>query len=474
MKNNLHVFCVFLLILVVFQACTRQTADSALKVITKADIRGAVNAARNGDVAAITKWLASGGDPDCYDRDGWTPLLAGAVHGQSKIVDLLLFHNIPGAKPANPDIHFAAADALPIYMAGQSGDLKTVKVILKARPQHLFEVSSVNGHTVLLQAAFYGSKKHQEIATYLLENVAEILRFPETDEKSVQDASGRLTVATNVRGYNALGIARLWRNEPMAALFEKFDLTTQAERNAYLEELLDRISPPEPQDEQERKIQRMTESLINTIRKGFEKVEKMPPRSPRAIAVAETEILGTVRRLVETPGFEINRLGGRLQQPPVVVAVTGVDANEHISRLRKKITAYLLKHGADPDLPEKHPMAVDAIIRAAVLNHLDILKLFTNYMTPEAFAAAMNEKPAVNGQTALHDAVHRALTADPQTFPGYLELIRWAIKHGARCDIEDHTGRTQEEMARAGCDDPNFRQNALATLEALGVRRVRP
>ena len=114
-------------------------------------------------------------------------------------------------------------------------------------------------------------------------------------------------------------------------------------------------------------------------------------------------------------------------QTPLITAVTGTNAHEGVARLRRNIVEILLGMGADPDKEEMYPMAVDAIIRAAVFNHFDILKKFETVMTPEAIKQALNQKPAVNGLTALHDSVLRAATGSAN----YLEQIRWARGLGA-------------------------------------------
>ncbi|MDQ3946602.1 MAG: ankyrin repeat domain-containing protein, partial [Actinomycetota bacterium] len=266
-----------------------------------------------------------------------------------------------------------------------------------------------------------------------------------------------------------LHMARLWDYERMARLFEHDDGSTVDLRNAYLQDLLERIKAPEPQDAQERAAQAVTDRLVDAIENGFKAMGEIAPDETEALARTRDDLMGTVKAILETPGFDVNRLGGPLQQPPLVVAITGSDAHEHVSELRMELTKYLLDHGADPDLPEKHPMAVDAVIRAAVLNHFEILRLLAHSMTAEAFAAALNERPAVNGLTALHDSVHRALTASPDSLDSHLEQIRWAVRHGARFDIEDHTGQTQEGLARAALNDPIFEKNAAMTLEALGL-----
>jgi ankyrin repeat protein len=165
--------------------------------------------------------------------------------------------------------------------------------------------------------------------------------------------------------------------------------------------------------------------------------------------------LATVRDLIENQGADVNALGGPLQQPPLVVAVTGNNGKPPDpvrARLRHDLTRLLLAHGADPLRCERHPMAADSIIRASVFNHLDILALIAERLPAHALAAALNRPASVNGLTALHDTVLRATTAAPGARQGYLDQIRWAVAHGARSDIEDFTGRTQREIAAAAAD----------------------
>ncbi|MEU7869200.1 hypothetical protein [Dactylosporangium sp. NPDC049140] len=99
--------------------------------------------------------------------------------------------------------------------------------------------------------------------------------------------------------------------------------------------------------------------------------------------------------------------------------MTGTDPDAAPAAARLRVVGELLARGADPDRPERHPMAVDAVIRAAVLNHFACLRAIAAHMPPVAFAAALNERPAINGQTALDDTVHRALTAPPSTLDSH-------------------------------------------------------
>lgn len=88
----------------------------------------------------------------------------------------------------------------------------------------------VNGHAVLLQAAFYGQEPHQQVARYLLEDTAAILSIPIGDDVAVEEARKRLLVATNVLGQNAIALARAYDIRPMIELLERFDVTTEDER----------------------------------------------------------------------------------------------------------------------------------------------------------------------------------------------------------------------------------------------------
>ncbi|GGK99720.1 ankyrin repeat domain-containing protein [Mangrovihabitans endophyticus] len=413
-------------------------------------------AARAGDQEATERHLRAGADPDLRDLCGWTPLAAAAVRGQAAAVRRLLDAG------ADPDLRVPRADALPIFWAGQSGSLDTVRELLTARPAHLFATSAVNGHTVLLQAVFFGTERHRDLAAWLIAHAAEVLGIPERDADHRQATRRRLLAACNVRGYTATTMSALWHNPEMSALLAEVDDTTPAERDDYYRWLLATIAPPPPDD---LAAQRATDDLIERIEQAF---------AAPAGAFDVTALLADVTAAVTAPGFDINRRGGPLGQTPIVVAVTGVDPDAETAAGRQRLTALLLRYGADPDLPERHPMAVDAVIRAAVLNHFECLREIAGYMGPLAFAAALNEPPAINGQTALDDTVHRALTAPPDSLDRHLEQIRWAIEHGARTDIADLTGVTVADRARLAVGDEIMGGNATRVLQALGITADEP
>lgn len=430
-----------------------------------------LDAARTGKAGPLTEWLRDGGDPDVRDLTGWTPLMAAAVRGQTPVVQLLLSDDVPGGKQANPDLRLPEADALPVFWAGQGGDTGSVAAILQRRPQQLFDISSVNGHTVLLQAAFFGTQRHYDLAKWLLDSTGAILGLDPADQAGLAAAHQRLMEACNVRGYTAQTMGKLWGNQAMASLFASYDHGTDEGRAAYLSALLARIARPVPSETSEAAAQVLTDRCVQAIADGFAKLNAAAADASADLGPIEDQAMATISVSVEASGFEINRLGGPLSETPVIVAVTGVDADARVSAFRQRLVRYLLDHGADPDLPELHPMAVDAVIRAAVLNHFECLQIIASAMKPLAFAAALNERPMINGQTALDDTVHRALTATDATAQSHLDQIRWAIAHGARTDIEDFTGTSVADRARLALDDPILKARAPAVLEALGLSR---
>lgn len=374
-------------------------------------------AARAGDTDALRRHLRGGGDPDLTDPRGWSLLCAAAAHGQAAAVAMLL--------DAGAEVGRRTAGGLPVYWAGQSGDTGTVRELLARRPDQLHATHPVNGHTVLLQAVFYGTDRHRALTAWLLERATPADRH-------------RMLAACNVRGYTATGMARLWNDTQTLALLSTVDTSTAAERDAYRDRLLASIAPP-----------------------------PHPATDALVAAVADPLDEAGVTAALAAPGLDLNRRGGPLSQTPLIAALTGTDPDPATAAARLRLVTRLLDLGADPDLPELHPMGVDAVIRAAVLGHFACLREIARHMRPLAFAAALNERPAVNGQTALDDTVHRALTAPDDALDEHLAQLRWSIARGARTDIPDHTGVTPTGRARAALADPARRARAEVVLAAL-------
>ena len=140
-------------------------SENTLKESTGID--EGIAAARAGDVTKLQKWLQAGNNPNQYDADGWTPLLWASARGNSEAVKLLLDNEF---QPADINMVQRTSKALPIHLAGQSGDIETARIILDHAPDHLDAVLDLNGHTAILQAVFYG---HPELAKFLLERGAD-------------------------------------------------------------------------------------------------------------------------------------------------------------------------------------------------------------------------------------------------------------------------------------------------------------
>lgn len=390
---------------------------------------GGIAAVKAGNGAALEAWLATGGLPDARDAEGWTPLLWAAARGHAGFVALLLDF---GADPATAH---GRSGALPIHMAGHSGDVATARLLLDAVPAHRDAVWDLNGHTVLLQAVFYG---HRDLAAFLV-------------------TQGADTSITTARGLGPFELARQFEDHDMMAVIAPHDSPSEA-KAAYYARYLARIAPVVPPAEAP--AQALADRLAETIQKSLATAATDPSSASASLAA--------IRALVEGDGADVNRLAGPLGQPALIVAVTGNNGqppSPAVASVRQAIAEYLLDKGADPTRHERHPMGAQTVIRAAVFNHLDILKACARVLTPAVLAEAINEIPVVNGLTALHDTVLRATMAAPEHVGGYVSQARWFVENGGRSDIEDFSGTTQRAIAER-CAKPEVRRSLLEALTA--------
>ena len=398
-------------------------------------LQTALDAARHGDRNALRAWLKAGGDPDQADAEGWTPLLRASACGQAGAIDLLLDNPVRVADPGKP---FASTGALPVHFAAHSGSVPAVSRLLKARPQDLEAIFPVNGHTPLLEAVFYG---HAQLAQFLLEK-------------------GANPAATTLRGLTAIDFARQFDNRALLEVVAARPVTEQ-QKQAYFATLLEQVREAVPAGQEV--VQKRSDDLVALIEASLIAVSRDPSQTERICREVDKAL----------DGVDPDRCGGVLRQPPLVVVVTGIDAPPHpeaAAALRLRLARILLDHGASPLAREHHPMAVNAIIRASVFGRIDILKLMGSRITAAQLADALNERPSVNGLTALHDAVLRASTASDSRVADYLEQIRWEVGSGARSDIEDFSGLTQRAYALRIVDPERRRE----VVEALGSSRFVP
>jgi 2-keto-3-deoxy-L-rhamnonate aldolase RhmA len=430
------------------------------------DIDVAITAVRNGETEAVRDWLRRGGDPNASGRDGFNLFLAAAAAGQIEILRLMLVERV-GLKRVDPAITLKDP-ARPSYNTGisathlacQKGDVNSTLLLLARFPEQLHARIEVNGHTPLLQAAFYG---HVDLAQAILDCLSTIL--PEDTDRASEIY--RLFSATTLRGLNATQLGRQFGNSALVAVLSREDTSTEESRAADTKRLLIAIPAGSRHPDAGLPIQELSETVFQIITAGLAEVAGLTAANS---APAITRIVGELKSAIANPAFDPDRLCGDLLQTPLIVAVTGTDVHAGVTALRLAVVETLLGVGADPDKEEMYPMAVDAVIRAAVFNHLECLRQFAQVMTPEAMTRALNHRPAVNGLTALHDSVLRAATGAA----GYLDQIRWMRGLGATADIPDHTGRTQTDYAAATFETAGQAENAPAIWTALGVSASPP
>ncbi len=423
------------------------------------DVDGAMATVRLGRNEVLRDWLRAGGDPDAHGRDGFNVFLAAAASGNAEALRMMLRERVGGrgadAGRTLPDPTRPGYDTgiLAPHLAAQKGDITATRLLLANAPDQLSARIEVNAHTPLLQAAFYG---HVELARALVEGLDALLPA----RADVAAERHRLFTHTTLRGINATGLGRQFGNTAMVAALAPHDDVTEAALAADTAARLATIPAGPRHPERDSAAQKASEVVFAAITEGLAEVAKAQGAEADA---ASARALAELEDATTDAAFEPDRLAGPLLQPPLVAAVTGTNAHPGVAAIRLAMVEHLIAKGADPDVEEAYPMAVDAVIRAAVFNHFDCLKAFEGAMSPAALRGALNRKPAVNGLTALHDSVLRAATGST----GYLEQIRWARARGAACDIPEHTGQTQRDLAAAAFATEGQRANAPAVWEAL-------
>ncbi|MBX3044550.1 MAG: hypothetical protein KIT33_09955 [Candidatus Kapabacteria bacterium] len=422
-------------------------------------------AAEDGDIDTLSKQIKRGFPKNSLNLTGWSLLQRASVRGNSEIVEYLL--NDDDSPAADIGYKLESADASSFYFAGQSGDLNTIMALLKHKPENLFEISRINGHTLLLQLVFFGSEKHINSIRYIFENLSDI--FSTQDESALGEIQLKLTSASNVRGYNISSMAELWGNSELKAIALQHDISTTESRNQYLTNLLQDVRKF---DSTFYSKNTLTDEFVEKISNFFKKINSQDYDLDN-IEFDKNNLIEDLQKIISNPEFDINQLGGILSETPIITAITGVDSSKEVATARYEISKYLLESGADADIEELHPMRVDAVIRASVLNHFNILQLIYGFMKPLAFKFAMNCKPAVNGQTALQDSVHRALTSSGDALDKHLEQISWMIKKGADIDIDDHTGKSPHKLALSAMNDDIFKKNAGKVIAALEINNTK-
>jgi ankyrin repeat protein len=145
----------------------------------------AIHSVKTADLATLRDLLTQGVGVDTRDDAGSTLLMLAAGRGHTKVARFLV--------EQGADIHTLDGQmgVTPLHRAAQSGDVVLLKLFLQGGA-FIDDQSAVNGHTPLLDAAFY---KRYEAFAFLLKNDAN-LELRNTLGLSVKDWAVRQKDAT--------------------------------------------------------------------------------------------------------------------------------------------------------------------------------------------------------------------------------------------------------------------------------------
>jgi ankyrin repeat protein len=114
------------------------------------------NAARDGDLATLTRMLSGGADANIADPDGWTPLMLAAMNGNVEAVRLLLAHSAdPNFGEANQGPPLAVAAMTPFVPVGDENAILRLMIDKGA----IVDIPNGAGMTPLMYAAREGNPK---------------------------------------------------------------------------------------------------------------------------------------------------------------------------------------------------------------------------------------------------------------------------------------------------------------------------
>jgi uncharacterized protein len=113
-----------------------------------------VSACSMGHIKLVQLLLASGANPNSFDRTHETPLIKAVSRGHTKIVRLLISHKADVNEPKYK------TQETPLFFAARAGHHKIVKLLLEADAQMHW---TINDETPLIEAAAKGSIKTVEL-----------------------------------------------------------------------------------------------------------------------------------------------------------------------------------------------------------------------------------------------------------------------------------------------------------------------
>lgn len=393
-------------------------------------VGSALDAARTGgadSVQALKDFLVQGGDPNAADATGMTLSHWAAVRGHGEIVDLLA--------TSGADVNQRnATGATPLHMAAQGGNPQTLQLLLDAGAD-INAVWPLNGHTALLEATF---NNRTDGVRALLE------RNPDM---------GALTV----RGLSAVDFAAREAPRSEAAREILGDLTVHNRQLASSQPELGLVEQTRnigDQDtvvvdfSQEQKNSRLQQLLQSD---GIRPEQLATPQANQLLAAAQQGNLDAVQQVVEQVRTTAQQAGENPTQ--AVAAFVNSLAGDLGARAlidaslqgHASVVRYLLDQGANPTLPEVHPMGITGLFKAAVFGHTEVARMHLETLRnmaqeagdPSLLTRAMDQQGGANGMTPLHDAALRGRT----------DVVNLLLEFGANTSLQNYAGQTASDVA---------------------------
>jgi uncharacterized protein len=173
-------------------------------------------AAKNGNVAAIQKFINSGIEVNSKDENGQTPLFLAASYGQTEAIKLLLSH---GA-----DVNVKRTGMTPIILASAAGNVDSVNALIEGGA----DVNALGGRAL----SFAALNNFNEVVTLLISNKIDVNATNENGvtvlwqmafydnakiAKTLIDAGADINFTTS-NGISVLGCAKLKNSQEMVQL----------------------------------------------------------------------------------------------------------------------------------------------------------------------------------------------------------------------------------------------------------------